>query len=112
MSCENNTESGKVFVKGKAAGKYTCDIVAIKITFYCANSSAAKATETMMSQCEKFLQYLAEYGVDISTIQLHYLVKPSNKASIALVEKVGGQLQPPDSEVERILLRTYLIHST
>jgi RimJ/RimL family protein N-acetyltransferase len=42
---------------------------------------------------------------------LRYLVKPSNKASIALVEKVGGQLQPPDSEVERILLRTYLIHS-
>lgn len=42
---------------------------------------------------------------------LRYLVKPSNKASIALVEKVGGQLQPPDSEVERILLKTYLIHS-
>lgn len=42
---------------------------------------------------------------------LRYLVKPSNEASIALVEKVGGQLQPPDSEVERILLRTYLIHS-
>lgn len=70
MSCENKTESGKVFVKGKAAGKYTCDKVAIKTTFYCANSSAAKATETMMSQCEKFLQCLAEYGVDISTIQL------------------------------------------
>ena len=42
---------------------------------------------------------------------LRYIVKPSNKASIALVEKVGGELQPPDSEVERILLRTYLIHS-
>lgn len=42
---------------------------------------------------------------------LRYVVQPSNKASIALVEKVGGQLQPPDSEVERILLKTYLIHS-
>lgn len=40
---------------------------------------------------------------------LRYVVKPSNKASIALVEKVGGQLQSPDSEVERLLLRTYLI---
>ena len=70
MSHETNTESGRVFVKGKATGKYTCDKVAIKITFYCANTSAAKATETMMSQCEKFLQRLAEHGVDISTIQL------------------------------------------
>lgn len=42
---------------------------------------------------------------------LRYVVQPFNKASISLVEKVGGQLQPPDSEVERILLRTYLIHS-
>ena len=42
---------------------------------------------------------------------LRYLVKPSNKASIALVEKVGGQLQQPNTEIERVLFRTYFIHS-
>lgn len=70
MSCDNKNESGRVYVKGKAAGKYTCDKVAIKVIFYCTNASAAKAAETMMSQCEKFLQRLSEHGVDIATIRL------------------------------------------
>ena len=70
MSCDNKNESGRVYVTGKAAGKYTCDKVAIKVIFYCTNASAAKAAETMMSQCEKFLQRLSEHGVDIATIRL------------------------------------------
>lgn len=70
MSCDNKNESGRVYVKGKASGKFTCDKVSIKVIFYCTNASAAKAAETMMSQCEKFLQRLSEHGVDIATIRL------------------------------------------
>ena len=42
---------------------------------------------------------------------LRYVVVPANKASVALVEKVGGQLQQPNTEIERVLFRTYFIHS-
>ena len=41
--------------------------------------------------------------------QLRYVVLPSNKASIALVEKVGGICQEAESDVERLLIKTYLI---
>ena len=57
------------------------------------------------------LTNMVDHFFSLGYEQLRYVVQTSNKASIALVEKVGGQLQPPDSEVERILLRTYLIHS-
>jgi RimJ/RimL family protein N-acetyltransferase len=40
---------------------------------------------------------------------IRYTVLSSNEASIALVRKVGAFLQEPESEAERILLRTYLI---
>lgn len=71
LNSEKNSESGKVYVKGKAAGKYTCDRVAIKIVFYSTGVSGAKASETVMTQCEKFLERLEESGIDISVIQLH-----------------------------------------
>ena len=71
MATINNGESGKVFVKGKAAGKFTCDKVTIKITFYCSSVSASKASESVMSQCERFLQKFEEAGIDIAMIQLH-----------------------------------------
>ena len=67
----NSDESGKVFVKGKASEKFTCDKVTITLTFYCKAIFGAKASETVMAQCEKFLQRLAESGVDISAIRLH-----------------------------------------
>lgn len=57
------------------------------------------------------LSNMVDHFYSLGYEQLRYVVQTSNKASIALVEKIGGQLQPPDSEVERILLRTYLIHS-
>ena len=66
-----NAESGKVYVKGKAAGKYTCDMVTIKITFCAFDVSASKASEAVMTQCEKFLQRLEEAGIDISRLRLH-----------------------------------------
>lgn len=70
MGTNSNAESGKVYVKGKAAGKYTCDMVAIKITFYSSSVSASKASEAVMIQCEKFLQRLEEAGIDITMIRL------------------------------------------
>ena len=57
------------------------------------------------------LSKMIDYFFAMGYKRLRYVVQPFNKAGIALVEKVGGQLQPPDSEAERILLRTYLIHS-
>jgi RimJ/RimL family protein N-acetyltransferase len=42
---------------------------------------------------------------------IRYNVLPTNGASIALVRKVGAFLQEPESEAERILLRTYFISS-
>lgn len=38
-----------------------------------------------------------------------YHVQVRNRASIRLVEKIGGILQPPKSQVEALLLRTYHI---
>lgn len=71
MRTVSNEESGKVYVKGKAAGTYTCDKVTIRIEFYCSDTSTAKASEAVMAQCEKFLQKLKEAGVDIALIRLH-----------------------------------------
>ena len=71
MGTISNAESGKVYVKGKAAGEYTCDKVTIKITFYCSGVSAAKASESVLQQCEKFLKALEEAGMDIAPIRLH-----------------------------------------
>lgn len=63
-------ESGKVFVKGKAAGQYTCDRVAIKLEFYSVSASGAKAVEENLAQCERFLECIEKYGIDISEIRL------------------------------------------
>ena len=38
-----------------------------------------------------------------------YRVHPDNLPSIKIVERVGAQLQEPESEVEALLIRTYLI---
>lgn len=70
MEAIGNAESGKVYVKGKAAGKYTCDMVTIKITFCSFDVSASKASEAVMTQCEKFLQRLEEAGIDSSMLRL------------------------------------------
>lgn len=40
---------------------------------------------------------------------IQYLVMPSNAASIALVEKVGGVRQEPESCIEKLLVRVYHI---
>jgi RimJ/RimL family protein N-acetyltransferase len=40
---------------------------------------------------------------------IQYLVMPTNAASIALVEKVGGALQKPGSFIEKLLIRVYHI---
>lgn len=40
---------------------------------------------------------------------IQYLVMPSNTASLALVEKVGGVLQEPESFIEKLLIRVYRI---
>lgn len=40
---------------------------------------------------------------------IRYSVLPTNIASIALVEKIGGVLQPPESYIEELLVRTYHI---
>ena len=55
------------------------------------------------------LSAMVQHFFDQGIKCLRYVVIPTNKASIALVEKIGGQLQPPGSNVERILLRTYHI---
>ena len=46
-----NNESGKVYVKGTATGEYACDKVSIRVSFYCTNLSAAKASETVIGPC-------------------------------------------------------------
>ena len=43
------------------------------------------------------------------SICFRYTVIPNNKASIAVAEKLGAQLQAPQSAAEKMLLRTYLI---
>ena len=44
-----------------------------------------------------------------SYTHIQYLVMPSNAASIALVEKVGGALREPESIIEKLLVRVYHI---
>ncbi|MBQ5797379.1 MAG: hypothetical protein IIW15_05050, partial [Firmicutes bacterium] len=46
-----------------------------------------------------------EFGID----RFKYVVNPANKASIALVEKLGGVLQEPKSYAEEMLLKTYVL---
>lgn len=40
---------------------------------------------------------------------IRYTVLPTNAASIALIKKIGAFLQSPKSEVEKLLVQTYLI---
>lgn len=70
MSTDNSTTAGRVYVKGRSVGKYTCDRVSITVTLYCDSHSASKASETMMAQCETFLMRLEEFGIDISLVHL------------------------------------------
>lgn len=56
-----------------------------------------------------FLSALMRYLFETGYCRFHYAVMPDNAASIALVEKVGGILQPLKSEAERLLFKTYHI---
>lgn len=57
----------------------------------------------------EFLSALIDYLFIVGYQKFRYAVMPSNAASIALVEKIGGVLQTPESEAERLLLKTYHI---
>lgn len=57
----------------------------------------------------EFLSALLDYLFITGYKKFRYAVMPSNAASIALVEKIGGVLQQPESEAERLLLKTYYI---
>lgn len=46
-----------------------------------------------------------ELGVEM----FKYVVNPANRASIALVERLGGILQAPKSYAEEMLLKTYIL---
>lgn len=60
----------------------------------------------------EFLSSLTDYLFGIGYICFRYAVMPNNAASIALVEKVGGILQVPSSESERLLFKTYHINKS
>ena len=62
--------SGKIYTKGTATESYTCDQVTFQIEFYCSSVTGSKASETVMNQCERFLERLSNAGVDIQQIQL------------------------------------------
>ena len=70
MSNIENNESGKIYIKGTASEKYTCDRVRLEIKFYCSGLSGAKASESVLSQCEHFLECLSNAGMDIKQIEL------------------------------------------
>ena len=57
----------------------------------------------------EFLSSLTDYLFGTGYSCFRYAVMPNNAASIALVEKVGGILQVPSSESERLLFKTYHI---
>lgn len=57
----------------------------------------------------EFLSALIDHLFMMGYNKFRYAVVPNNVASIALVEKIGGVLQQPESEAERLLLRTYHI---
>lgn len=57
----------------------------------------------------EFLSSLIDYLFGAGYSCFRYAVMPNNIASIALVEKVGGILQNPNSEAERLLFKTYHI---
>lgn len=57
----------------------------------------------------EFLSELLDYLFATGYTCFRYAVMPNNAASIALVEKVGGILQAPESEAEGLLLKTYHI---
>lgn len=58
----------------------------------------------------EFLDALLNHLLQRKDFQyIRYTVLPNNKASIALVERIGAVLQEPKSEAERLLIRTYHI---
>lgn len=70
MNNIENNDSGKIYIKGTASEQYTCDRVRLEIKFYCSGLSGAKASESVMAQCERFLEHLSNTGMDIKQIQL------------------------------------------
>ena len=58
---------------------------------------------------ELLFNLLKEIFVTEQTKYFRYVAVPTNKASIALVEKLGAELQTPKSEAEKILFKTYWI---
>lgn len=69
-SIYSENPSGKVYVQGKASGKYPCNQVEFTVEFRRTDTSAAKASSEVTSQCERFLRRLSEAGVDITGILL------------------------------------------
>ncbi len=71
---ENNiiveSDARKIFVKGKSSGTFVCDKVEIQLRFFAESPIAAKASESVAKQCEKFLQRASKSGIDISMIRL------------------------------------------
>lgn len=70
MSNVESNESGKIYIKGTASEQYTCDRVRLEIKFYSSGLSGAKASESVMTQCERFLECLSNAGMDIKQVQL------------------------------------------
>lgn len=72
---ENNiiveSDARKIFVKGKASESFVCDKVEIELKFFAESPIAAKASESVAKQCEKFLQRASKSGIDISMIRLN-----------------------------------------
>ena len=58
----------------------------------------------------EFLNALLKHLFEINDFQyIRYTVLPNNKPSIALVNRIGGLLQTPKSDAERLLICTYHI---
>ena len=61
---------GKIIVNGEAKKEFECDIMIIRLNFISRNQNTGKAIESSVSECDQFLEYLKERGVNTSDIRL------------------------------------------
>lgn len=61
---------GKLSVRGNAAKEYKYDLMIVKVYFQTHAVTSSKAMREVLSQCESFLSYLEEQGINLNNIQL------------------------------------------
>jgi len=96
-------------VLGGAPLKSKQQVFACCLTGTCRSSSLLAAHQHQGYGFEFLVAVLKHVLDERPGLKFVYRVNPNNRASIALVEKIGGILQPAKSAIEEYFMKTYII---